>query len=37
MEGILSLGEISSMGTGMLECLNFTCVVGRFYEGESGD
>ncbi len=32
VEGILSFGEISSMGTGMLECLNFTCVAGRFYE-----
>lgn len=32
IEGILSLGEISSMGMGMVECLNFTCVAGRFYE-----
>ena len=32
IEGILSLGEISSMGTGMVECLNFTSVAGRFYE-----
>ncbi|WFN34639.1 FIST C-terminal domain-containing protein [Methanogenium sp. S4BF] len=32
MEGIFSFGEISSMGTGMLECLNYTCVAGRFYE-----
>lgn len=32
MEGILSFGEISSMGTGMIEYLNYTCVAGRFYE-----
>ncbi|MDE4908931.1 FIST C-terminal domain-containing protein [Methanogenium marinum] len=32
LEGILSFGEISSMGTGMIEYLNYTCVAGRFYE-----
>lgn len=32
VEGILSFGEISSMGTGMIEYLNYTCVAGRFYE-----
>ena len=31
MEGILSFGEISSMGTGMIESMNYPCVAGLFY------
>ena len=35
LEGVLSLGEISSHGEGILELFNKTVVVGLLYDGKA--